>query len=888
MAGRRTSTQEMMAQLEVIEEEDAITRSSVEGVHNKTSASAKATLAKIDKTLQEMQLEIAASRVGQDALDVKMAETPEREKDLMVQSIEQFQQTQVVKMMLDDDVQLAMKEAILEQKEALMQEAVTSEPEGAAAILEWNRACTAICERLTREFGQWQSLDAGAYALEIIDQMDTSCELRSEQAVAEAVKICSDEHDDAVGQIAATVQSLADDVSALEEKFQDDDMSSHDSVISMYDQQEQKLVQEMHENNARIGGTLNAIRKQKKLKALLERQDDEFSNLELVGYVKDSAESVTFDDSATDADGDRIKLTGVTEDNIGDKLNKAKERLNRLHLTLRDQVIACFKETKGGNAHKDTPLTKEDLSALKELKLGSKEKSSRKKSKGKKLCMILKDAVLKSPQDYAGTAAVIAFWIQCNVSLTSMEMITVERAVELKEGKLWADDKQGNNKWGLYKEQISLVGNEAKRLYNATNGAIPSVVLTSTRPDFNFDLHHRGKRVKLRGCAPDGFTYWEMWRVQQEFMSTTEMDEARMKVFRIRPLFYQWPLEKAIPAAQAILDEAQELEARVSFQLTGRIWVESIAALHKDIKADLLEIPLTKCPDDVDEQDCIAWLSPLLAEIQSIAQRNAKLETKPADLPDSHELHYTYDRVSQPTGDQTGGGGAGNGGDGGNRPPIAGASCCVQGCGRKLSNYDLTMHQGRKKRAAAMKPMPVVKAICSKHYKEAQMPGHKLRWYGAGPVTKESLVATKKVLKKLEELEGQPSDQPTEIKKTEEAKNDEKVEKDDQDDEKEAGKPVEQPKADNRDQLSQIDKLVQCVQHLNGVVEQQVAKSEQQSEIIAEIKAMQGRDQSRAEQSYEQGRLAALREQTAAAEAAAQDSAAQRRIGDRPSFVFKK
>ena len=77
--------------------------------------------------------------------------------------------------------------------------------------------------------------------------------------------------------------------------------------------------------------------------------------------------------------------------------------------------------------------------------------------------MILKDAVLKSPQDYAGTAAVIAFWIQCNVSLTSMEMITVERAVELKEGKLWADDKQGNNKWGLYKEQISLVGNEAKR-----------------------------------------------------------------------------------------------------------------------------------------------------------------------------------------------------------------------------------------------------------------------------------------------------------------------------------------------------------------------------------------------------------------------------------------
>ena len=82
MAGRRTSTQEMMARLEVIEEEDTVTRSSVEGVHNKTSASTKATLAKINETLHHMQQEIAASRVGQDALGVKMAETPEREKDL--------------------------------------------------------------------------------------------------------------------------------------------------------------------------------------------------------------------------------------------------------------------------------------------------------------------------------------------------------------------------------------------------------------------------------------------------------------------------------------------------------------------------------------------------------------------------------------------------------------------------------------------------------------------------------------------------------------------------------------------------------------------------------------------------------------------------------------
>ena len=40
--------------------------------------------------------------------------------------------------------------------------------------------------RLTREFGQWQSADAASYAHDIIKQMDTSCELRSEQAIARA------------------------------------------------------------------------------------------------------------------------------------------------------------------------------------------------------------------------------------------------------------------------------------------------------------------------------------------------------------------------------------------------------------------------------------------------------------------------------------------------------------------------------------------------------------------------------------------------------------------------------------------------------------------------------------------------------------------------------
>ena len=56
---------------------------------------------------------------------------------------------------------------------------------------------------------------------------------------------------------------------------------------------------------------------------------------------------------------------------------------------------------------------------------------------------------------------------------------------------------------------------------------------------------------------------------------------------------------------------------------------------------------------------------------------------------------------------------------------------------------------------------------------------------------------------------------------------------------------------------------------------------------------MQSKSEMANEQSYEQGRLDALREQTAAAEAAVQESAAHRRIGDRParsspSFVFKK
>ena len=51
-------------------------------------------------------------------------------------------------------------------------------------------------------------------------------------------------------------------------------------------------------------------------------------------------------------------------------------------------------------------------------------------------------------------------------------------------------------------------------------------------------MHPLGHKIALKGEPGDGFTFVHMFRMQQEYMSATKMDEAKLEVYRIRGLFY--------------------------------------------------------------------------------------------------------------------------------------------------------------------------------------------------------------------------------------------------------------------------------------------------------------------------------------------------------------
>ena len=93
----------------------------------------------------------------------------------------------------------------------------------------------------------------------------------------------------------------------------------------------------------------------------------------------------------------------------------------------------------------------------------------------------------------------------------------------------------------------------------------------SIKPDFDFEVHPKGHKIALKGEPGDGFTFIHMFRMQQEYLSATKMDEARLEVHKIRGLFYAKPLKQAISEAMEIIRRAHEYEAKVRWQMTGQI-----------------------------------------------------------------------------------------------------------------------------------------------------------------------------------------------------------------------------------------------------------------------------------------------------------------------------
>ncbi len=514
-----------------------------------------------------------------------------------------------------------------------------------------------------------------------------------------------------------------------------------DGSIAAYDKEEAKILDHMRGCYAELEKLLVRREELTDYKGMVEALDELYSKKKSLQAQRKKVPEQLIQDLKSSNES----FPELTEDSVTQELKRTKERAERCEMHIRDVVLKAYGTTKGGLPEKERTMEGDDFTELAELKLDSKAKSSRSRVKGKRMMQCIRKAILLKPTAMCALAPAFAAYEKVCISMSKFTLPTADRLDKLSESEMM-------ERWGIGKETALLFMEQTVDFYNAmsSNKDMGDVLDTSTRPDHDFDPSFRGVKPDVQGVFEDIMSYVELWRTQQEFLSDTEMEVTRNRVKEIRAIWYKMTIEKAVPLAQKVIKEAQELETRVSWERTGKLWIECLGALQPDLKADFRDKQLHICPPGVNQFDCINMLPGLLADIESIAKRNAKLQDSPAQLSPDHELFYTESSLTltaalaaeKPTpavipqhGDKT-----------------AKAICQVENCGHGLAGQEFNEHCQRVERS---KGKGVCKAICRKHYNQAldkvkkgQYTG--LKWTDGSWVGKSQLFISNTQLRKME------------------------------------------------------------------------------------------------------------------------------------------
>ena len=499
-----------------------------------------------------------------------------------------------------------------------------------------------------------------------------------------------------------------------------------DASIAAYEKQERVYTSLMKESYAKV-------------EELLEQQ----------GRLKSRQLDLDALDGAYErADEQLIKekeMTGVDEDSIQQHIVRNSQRVTRNKSKMRDIVMDAMCITKGDGS-KEQEMEGKHFNDLIELKLGSAfvDKAGRSKVKGKRMMDCIGRAMAIKPDAVFALAPALAAYAKITVPMTTFvlpQVYNIDKDI----------DSNGLNQWGMGKLTRDAFTSQTINLYKKLNEVMRNDVQESIRPDTDFEHSFRDIKPQCQGVFEDGMSFIYMWRTQQEFLSDAQMEATKNKIRDIKTLFYSKTLAVAIPEAQRIIRDAKDLEAVVSWDRTGKPWVECIAALHSEIKADIMDKKLHVCPSGVDSRNCIEVLQGVLADIYACATRNAMLVEQPKQLDPSHELYYSEAR---------GQGGARQGG-GGRKPQAkaegvtAGACCMIKGCGKDLDKVELNDHKVRK----LVKPGSLVRALCKPHQNQAARSIKGMKWSNGEWLKSGEIVVSKSQLRRIE-IEGKAVDQP--------------------------------------------------------------------------------------------------------------------------------
>jgi len=392
-------------------------------------------------------------------------------------------------------------------------------------------------------------------------------------------------------------------------------------------------------------------------------------------------------------------------------------------------------------ASKQTALSNQDLTKLKELKLSDSE--ARMVSNGKKLMRIIIGSMMKEPLQFAAVLPALIAFLRSNVAINRIQCLTLVRVYNIQEKSLWNE----HNEWGIAGDQT------CERFYEETQmlaaklisavGEDVKVILKSV--PFGNEDSERGI-IKIQGEDTDGCTLVEIWKFQQEWLSEEQIEMHKMKVLDVLVMFYDQnrKLSDVLSEAMRITQTGIDFGAEVPWSQTGAMWAKAVAATHAELETTISLQKLKVCKDEELRSDCITLLPTLLADIELIATEKQRMDQIPREVDKKHNMHLAEHQKRKGFTPRFGGGIKPTGAPVRDHDSAVETQeqklcdmhycCLVKGCSPKeLNPKDMADFRAYKFNMLSKHPNSHPKPMCGVHRKEHKS-GKSLVWKNGQPV----------------------------------------------------------------------------------------------------------------------------------------------------------
>ena len=447
--------------------------------------------------------------------------------------------------------------------------------------------------------------------------------------------------------------------------------------------------------------------------------------------------------AAWQKDPNSAASTPKPTDTVKEQLDHNKALITAANDTVVKIITVYSKDMKVSQAvaSKQTALSNQDLTKLKELKLSDSE--ARMVSNGKKLMRIIIGSMMKEPLQFAAVLPALIAFLRSNVAINRIQCLTLVRMYNIHENDLWNE----RNEWGIAGEQT------CERFYDETQ-MLAAKLISAVSEDvkiilksvpFGNEDSERGI-IKIMGEDTDGCTMIEIWKFQQEWLSEEQIEMHKMKVLDVLVMFYDQSrkLSDVLSDAMRITQTGIDFGAEVSWSQTGAMWAKAVAATHAELETTISLNKLKVCKDEELRSNCITLLPTLLADLELIATEKQRMDQIPREVDKKHNMHLAehqkrkgftprFGGVVKPTG-----------------APVRDHDsavetqeqklsdmhycCLINGCSpNELIPQDMANFRAYKLSMLKKHPNSHPKPMCTVHRKEHKL-GKKLFWKGGQPV----------------------------------------------------------------------------------------------------------------------------------------------------------